>query len=114
MSISSMKVPRQTATSGAHLRIAHSVRSRPARRAGSRKTFTPERSLPPAIEPRLLESSIGGRVSEESIILDELDHQLLHALTLDARVPFARFAQLVDVSEQTVARRFRRLRAAGV
>jgi DNA-binding Lrp family transcriptional regulator len=50
----------------------------------------------------------------KSITLDTLDHQLIHALQLDGRVPFARFAQLVGVSEQTVARRFRRLRAAGV
>jgi DNA-binding Lrp family transcriptional regulator len=53
-------------------------------------------------------------VSEEIVTLDELDHQLLHALQLDARVPFARFAKLVGTSEQTVARRFRRLRTAGV
>jgi DNA-binding Lrp family transcriptional regulator len=53
-------------------------------------------------------------MSEETIVLDELDHQLLHALGIDARVSFARFAHLVGVSEQTVARRFRRLRAAGV
>jgi DNA-binding Lrp family transcriptional regulator len=53
-------------------------------------------------------------MTEELVVLDELDHQLLHALQLDARVPFARFAQLVGVSEQTVARRFRRLGAAGV
>jgi DNA-binding Lrp family transcriptional regulator len=49
----------------------------------------------------------------ETVTLDELDHQLLHALQMDGRVPFARFAKLVGVSEQTVARRFRRLRAAG-
>jgi DNA-binding Lrp family transcriptional regulator len=53
-------------------------------------------------------------MAEEKIIVDELDHQLLHALQLDARLPFARFAPMVGVSEQTIARRFRRLRAAGV
>jgi len=53
-------------------------------------------------------------MAEENLTLDELDHQLLHALQLDARVPFARLAQLVNVSEQTIARRFRRLRAGGV
>ena len=51
---------------------------------------------------------------QKTIVLDRLDHQLLHALQLDGRLPFARFAALVGVSEQTVARRFRRLRAAGV
>jgi DNA-binding Lrp family transcriptional regulator len=50
----------------------------------------------------------------ESFTADELDHQLIHALQLDPRLPFARFAQLVGVSEQTVARRFRRLRSGGV
>ena len=53
-------------------------------------------------------------MTEKTITLDQLDHQLLQALQLDPRVPFARFAQLVDVSEQTVARRYRRLRMAGV
>jgi DNA-binding Lrp family transcriptional regulator len=51
---------------------------------------------------------------DETPSLDEVDHQLLHALQLDARVPFARLAHLVGVSEQTVARRFHRLRSAGV
>jgi DNA-binding Lrp family transcriptional regulator len=53
-------------------------------------------------------------MAAENVTLDELDHQLLHALQMDARVPFARFAHLVGVSEQTIARRFRRLRAAGL
>jgi DNA-binding Lrp family transcriptional regulator len=53
-------------------------------------------------------------MSQKTVILDDLDHRLLHALQLDGRLPFARFAQLADVSEQTVARRFRRLRMAGV
>jgi DNA-binding Lrp family transcriptional regulator len=53
-------------------------------------------------------------MSEKSFTMDVLDYQLLHALQIDARVPFARFAALVGVSEQTVARRFRRLRSAGV
>ena len=50
----------------------------------------------------------------EILTTDELDHQLLHALRLDPRIPFARFAGLTGVSEQTVARRFRRLREHGV
>jgi DNA-binding Lrp family transcriptional regulator len=52
-------------------------------------------------------------MTTENITLDELDHQLLHVLQVDGRVPFARFAALAGVSEQTVARRFRRLRGAG-
>lgn len=50
----------------------------------------------------------------EILTTDELDHLLLHALRLDPRIPFARFATLTGVSEQTVARRFRRLRERGV
>lgn len=53
-------------------------------------------------------------MTDEILTLDRVDHLLLHALQLDPRISFARFAHLVDVSEQTVARRFRRLRAAGV
>jgi len=53
-------------------------------------------------------------MQQKTFTLDQLDHQLIQALQLDGRVPFARLAQLVDVSEQTVARRFRRLRTAGV
>ncbi|MEU5979816.1 AsnC family transcriptional regulator [Streptomyces sp. NPDC047315] len=44
-------------------------------------------------------------------MLDPLDLKLLQALQLDARAPFSRLAQVLDVSDQTVARRFRRLRA---
>lgn len=49
----------------------------------------------------------------DSVTLDRLDRQLLHALQLDARVPFSRIATVLDVSDRTVARRFARLRAAG-
>jgi DNA-binding Lrp family transcriptional regulator len=42
--------------------------------------------------------------------LDTLDLKLLQALELDARAPFSRIAQVLGVSDQTVARRFRRLR----
>ena len=50
----------------------------------------------------------------EILTTDALDHQLLHALRLDPRIPFSRFAALTGVSEQTAARRFRRLREHGV
>ncbi|TCO52378.1 Lrp/AsnC family transcriptional regulator [Actinocrispum wychmicini] len=46
--------------------------------------------------------------------LDELDRALLHALHLDGRVPFNHVATVVGASPQTVARRYRRLRADGV
>ncbi|MFI6700219.1 Lrp/AsnC family transcriptional regulator [Streptomyces sp. NPDC050509] len=40
---------------------------------------------------------------------DALDLKLLQALQFDGRAPFSRIAQVLDVSEQTIARRFRRL-----
>ncbi|KOG33481.1 Lrp/AsnC family transcriptional regulator [Streptomyces resistomycificus] len=42
--------------------------------------------------------------------LDELDLKLLQALQLDGRAPFSRIGEVLGVSDQTVARRFRRLR----
>jgi DNA-binding Lrp family transcriptional regulator len=41
---------------------------------------------------------------------DPLDLKLLQALQLDGRVPFNRLAEVLQVSDQTVARRVRRLR----
>lgn len=42
---------------------------------------------------------------------DRLDAKLLHALELDARAPFSRIAAVLGVSDQTIARRYRRLRS---
>lgn len=44
---------------------------------------------------------------------DELDLKLIQALQLDGRAPFSRIAAVLGVSDQTVARRFRRLHADG-
>ncbi|MEV7770929.1 Lrp/AsnC family transcriptional regulator [Kitasatospora sp. NPDC086791] len=44
-------------------------------------------------------------------MLDDLDRALVHALRVDGRAPFNRIAAVLDVSPQTVARRYRRLRA---
>jgi DNA-binding Lrp family transcriptional regulator len=41
---------------------------------------------------------------------DPLDRQLIQALQLDGRAPFSRLAQVLGVSDQTVARRYARLR----
>jgi DNA-binding Lrp family transcriptional regulator len=41
--------------------------------------------------------------------LDEVDRQLLHALMLAPRAPFRQLAVVLGVSDQTVARRYRRL-----
>ncbi|MEY9849443.1 Lrp/AsnC family transcriptional regulator [Streptacidiphilus sp. MAP5-3] len=44
---------------------------------------------------------------------DRLDRQLAQALQLDARAPFSRIAEVLGVSDQTVARRYARLRDRG-
>ncbi|WP_316780771.1 Lrp/AsnC family transcriptional regulator [Streptomyces sasae] len=43
-------------------------------------------------------------------MLDDLDRALIHALHIDGRAPFSQIATALDVSPQTVARRYRRLR----
>jgi DNA-binding Lrp family transcriptional regulator len=43
--------------------------------------------------------------------LDAVDRALIHALHLDARAPFTKIGDVLGVSTQTVARRYRRLRA---
>jgi DNA-binding Lrp family transcriptional regulator len=50
----------------------------------------------------------------ETITIDRLDRRLVHALLHDGRAPFRRVAEALGSSEQTVARRYRRLREAGV
>lgn len=46
--------------------------------------------------------------------LDALDQALVHALVIDGRAPFSRLAEVLEVSDQTVVRRYRRLRTAGL
>ena len=45
--------------------------------------------------------------------MDRVDHQLVHCLQRDGRASFRRIAETLGVSEQTVARRFRRLEEDG-
>ena len=49
----------------------------------------------------------------DSLVADELDLQLLGALQLDGRAAFSKIASVLGVSDQTVARRYARLRANG-
>ncbi|HUA46031.1 MAG TPA: Lrp/AsnC family transcriptional regulator [Solirubrobacteraceae bacterium] len=49
-----------------------------------------------------------------SIEVDELDRRLVQALQLDGRLPFSRIAAALGVSEQTIARRYRRLSDLGI
>jgi DNA-binding Lrp family transcriptional regulator len=44
------------------------------------------------------------------VTLDELDRRIIHALYVHCRAPFSLLAEVLDTSEQTVARRYRRLR----
>jgi DNA-binding Lrp family transcriptional regulator len=50
----------------------------------------------------------------ESITVDDLDRQLAQCLGIDGRASFSAIAEVLGVSDQTVARRYRRLRSAGV
>jgi DNA-binding Lrp family transcriptional regulator len=45
---------------------------------------------------------------------DLLDMQLIYALQLDGRAPFSLIGEVLGVSDQTVARRYNRLRSAGL
>lgn len=47
-------------------------------------------------------------------IIDDLDKALVHALQIDGRAPFRRVAAVLGVADQTVARRYARLRRAGL
>jgi DNA-binding Lrp family transcriptional regulator len=53
-------------------------------------------------------------MAPESRTLDRVDRQILHALGIAPRAPFARIATVLDVSEQTVARRYQRMRGNGI
>jgi DNA-binding Lrp family transcriptional regulator len=48
-----------------------------------------------------------------AVRLDGLDAAIVHALHVDGRAPFWRIARVPGVSDQTLARRYRRLRSAG-
>jgi DNA-binding Lrp family transcriptional regulator len=50
----------------------------------------------------------------EPVTLDDVDRGLLHALQLDGRAPMRTLGAVLGVSENTVARRYQRLRTAGV
>ncbi|BCB73724.1 AsnC family transcriptional regulator [Phytohabitans flavus] len=50
----------------------------------------------------------------DSVTVDPLDRALIHALQIDGRAPFSQIGAVLGVSDQTIARRYRRMRAAGV
>ncbi|MFI1454908.1 Lrp/AsnC family transcriptional regulator [Streptomyces roseus] len=45
---------------------------------------------------------------------DELDRGLMEALMIDGRAAFSKIAEVLEVSDQTVVRRYRRLRTSGL
>ena len=49
-------------------------------------------------------------VSDDTHYADELDLQILHALQIDGRVGFGLLSRVLGVSDQTVARRYARMR----
>jgi DNA-binding Lrp family transcriptional regulator len=56
---------------------------------------------------------IGYRGTVDTLTVDDLDRQLAQCLGIDGRASFAAIAEILGVSDQTVARRYRRLRSAG-
>jgi DNA-binding Lrp family transcriptional regulator len=57
---------------------------------------------------------MSNRISLESATIDRIDRQIIHALQFQPRASFTKIAETVGVSEQTAARRYRRLRTEGV
>jgi DNA-binding Lrp family transcriptional regulator len=49
----------------------------------------------------------------DTITVDDLDRQLAQCLGVDGRASFSQLAEVLGVSDQTVARRYRRLRSSG-
>ncbi|MFH8381728.1 Lrp/AsnC family transcriptional regulator [Kitasatospora sp. NPDC018058] len=50
----------------------------------------------------------------DTVSLDAIDRSLVHALQIDGRAPLRLIGEALGVSESTVARRYRRLRGAGL
>lgn len=68
----------------------------------------------PRHRSNLVLSATNECVIAESATLDDLDSALVRCLQVAPRAPFSLYAQVLQSSEQTIARRYRRLRAAGV
>jgi DNA-binding Lrp family transcriptional regulator len=56
---------------------------------------------------------IGYREMVDTLTIDDLDRQLTQCLGVDGRASFAAIAEVLGASDQTIARRYRRLRTAG-
>lgn len=53
-------------------------------------------------------------MAPESATVDVVDQQILRCLQIAPRAPYAAIAEVLGVSEQTIARRYRRMRSDGV
>ncbi len=53
-------------------------------------------------------------VDDRQSALDPLDRQIVQALMIDGRAPFSRLADVLGVTDQTVTRRYRRMRTSGL
>jgi DNA-binding Lrp family transcriptional regulator len=106
-SSSSMNVPAQTATSVHHfLSTVGSVS--PERFTTYRARDGAAASDSAAIAPDL---DIARLLSVKTSQLDDVDRQLLHALMVAPRASFRQLAAVLEVSDQTIGRRYRRLAA---
>jgi DNA-binding Lrp family transcriptional regulator len=61
-----------------------------------------------------LETADCDRSHNGVVEIDELDRQIVQCLGADGRASFSQIAAVLGVSDQTVARRYRRLRSAGL
>lgn len=50
----------------------------------------------------------------DSIVIDDVDRRLIAALEIDGRAPFKLIGEVIGVADQTAARHYRKLRAAGI
>src|ERR1700709_2130108 len=107
-SISNRNVPRQIATSGHHLRIRFlPTYNEPAARAGPipDSSSVGLRCRPPTISgPNLPETSTKSMLTSDTSFMDRIDRQIMHCIQRDGRASFRRIAEVLGVSEQTVAR----------
>jgi DNA-binding Lrp family transcriptional regulator len=69
---------------------------------------------PPATYGSVPDTGILREVKPDTVTLDDVDLGLVHALQIDGRASFRAVGEVLGVSENTVARRYRRLRAAGL
>jgi DNA-binding Lrp family transcriptional regulator len=49
-----------------------------------------------------------------SVMLDDVDQSLVHALHVDGRASFSRIGEVIGISDRTIARRYARMRDNGV